>query len=81
MVTRPLDENQWRLTDYDFLDPVTVTSAELSEEDGKKETPNERNTEPDSETSIQSLEDSEPEEWDQEADITEYGLQNTRGTN
>lgn len=59
---------------------VLVRHAESSNEDGKTETPNERN---DSEQSgpeiVERIEDSTPEEWDlpENTEYTEYALRST----
>lgn len=57
---------------------VDALFVEQSTEDGEKATPDgsRDNPEPDSTPSIESLEDTEPEEWAQDTDLAEYGIQN-----
>lgn len=64
------DTNYLSLDDY-----AAAMSVEPSQEDGETET-HEHNPEPDRTPSVESLEDTEPEEWTQDTDITEYGIQN-----
>lgn len=53
---------------------VYAASVEHSEEAGEKETVERPDTGSGSESSVEAIEDSEPEEWDQDS-FPEYGIQ------
>lgn len=77
MVTSPRTEEQWRLDEFGFLHPnrgsthAPVTSVESNEEAGETET-HEPSRSQDSDGNLEALEDSEPEEWEQDPEFAEF---------